>query len=170
MDEDELGARLARLHRYSGATANQGKNSSSNNSNGTALQRRLDALSGGSNRVEGTEENFNNRLTSLLLPAEGSSTSPTAEDLSTRLSRLSTGINCCVGVTSATPLEQPPHQAYDVPVVSAPGLWCLSTKFVALVLIYKIRSCPVIFTVVHVVDLTTIMTECRKKVCPQELT
>ncbi|CAM9939802.1 unnamed protein product [Pylaiella littoralis] len=112
MDEDkQLAARLERLHGFSDATTKQGNSSSTNT---TTLQGRLDALSGGRNRAEGVEEGFNDRLVSLLRPADGGSTSSSAEDLSTRLSRLSTGTSF-VGVSSATPVKQAPHQAYIVP-------------------------------------------------------
>lgn len=127
MDEDkQLAARLERLHGFSDATTKQGNSSSTSS---TTLQGRLDALSGGRNRAEGFEEGFNDRLASLLRPADGGSTSSSAEDLSTRLSRLSTGTSV-VGVSSATPVKQPPHQAYIVPEVSCSEV---------LVLVYKRR-------------------------------
>lgn len=127
MDEDEnlVRERLARLHGNSDATTAQGNNSSNND---TALQERLDALSRGSCRAEVAAEDFNNRLASLLLPTEGGNASPTttAEDISTRLARLSTG-NSCAGV-AATPVKQPPNQAYGVPGVSRPEVLNLVYK------------------------------------------
>lgn len=145
MDKDEtlIRERLARLHGHSGKSSSR---------NDTALQGRLDALSGRSSCAEGASENFNNRLASLLLPAEGGNASPTTvEDLSTRLSRLTSG-NSGDGVASASPVKQPPHRAYGVPEVSRPGALvpCLQSYL----------YCDV-YTVLNGVDITTIFHKSR---------
>lgn len=104
MRENELAARLARLRsaQASSATASAG-----------SLQGRLNSLSGGHIPSEGAEEDFNNRLASLV--SEGGSNPCSADDLNVRLAGLSTGKGTRNGGVAVAPATD--VQTYGVPEV-----------------------------------------------------